>query len=235
MLIDHIGHVFPTQTPIAFRLVGRVAFPIYAFMIAQGCVRTRDINKYLMRLVGFALISEVPFDMVFHNGYSTPFIRLFVDFLNDTNVYYTLSLSVLSIAFYKKLEVRFEQSGLIIRAGVAALAVLPSMYLAGPIFGSDYGTYGVALIFLLYVFDPENKTARALIMAGWLGFFYGHYTWQWIRVLGYAPLLFSLTAVLLVSLYNGEQGVKVKWAFYAFYPVHIALLGSLRLLMLKVH
>lgn len=92
MIIDHVGAVFFPWTD-DFRIIGRIAFPIYAFLIAEGCRHTRDRRRYLTGLGLFALVSEIPFDMAFGDilvGEAFPH----VDFLRHTNIFFTLFFAV---------------------------------------------------------------------------------------------------------------------------------------------
>ena len=144
MLLDHTGAVFIASTPYFFRLIGRVAFPVYAFMIAQGCKYTKNIKKYLFRLGVFALISEIPFDIAFNN-FNGENIFLSINFLRHTNVFYTLFLGVACIAVYEGLKTKRRQW----------LAFLPFPFLPA---------------ILLVNFLPENfpigpNTIAAVVMA----------------------------------------------------------------------
>lgn len=101
MIVDHVGAVFPT--PDALRVIGRLAFPIYAFLIAEGCRHTRNRQHYLMRLGLFAMISEVLFDWAF--GAILGDERLpKMDFLRHTNIFYTLFFAVAAIHIYETLR-----------------------------------------------------------------------------------------------------------------------------------
>ena len=207
MLIDHIGHVYWPLTPFYFRLIGRVAFPIFAYLVAEGCRHTTNLNRYLLRLGLFALISHIPFYMVFGPQH--------------INVFYTLFLGVACVSLYEKLK---------LWPFVAALAPLP-IVLAGSLLGdwlnSDFGSIGVPLIFILYL--AETKRGRLFVLAGGMALQYG------LRLLdpfvpniqGMQVLIFSLFAVVLLCFYNGRLGRKVKWGFYLFYPLHLAILGLL--------
>jgi len=198
MLADHAAYVFPDTFPPWFRWIGRIAFPIFAYMIAQGCVHTRDIRKYLLRLGALAVISEFPFRWAF----GIPW-----------NVFFTLFLGAAAVALYRRSKANVP--------GMAAIAVLPAMILA-EWFQTDYGGFGVLLIFLLYLANPDRKVARGLILTAGMAYLYGFKIGNW------PMLLCSLIAVLLVTLYTGRQGPKVKWAFYVFYPAHILLLAVIR-------
>ncbi|GHV38454.1 hypothetical protein FACS189490_00420 [Clostridia bacterium] len=99
MLLDHIGAEFPSAGMPWLRWVGRIAFPIYAYMIAQGCKHTKNINKYLLRLGVFALISEIPFDIAFQSPKILDgALSLNINFFNDTNVFYSLFFGAATIA-----------------------------------------------------------------------------------------------------------------------------------------
>jgi len=295
MLADHTGHVFPGLTPDFFRWAGRIAFPVYAYLIALGCRRTKNISKYLFRLGIFALISEIPFDMAFMRYYdASNGFNWNINFLRYTNVFYTLFLGVACVVVYERLKQKERarlallpviflpaallgnflpesfpvsaltvattvllfytagalcfafflpdaETGAVIRFKekiIALLAVVPIIITAGAL-KSDYDMFGVGLIFLLYLANPENKIKRAVVMAA--GIIY-HYApgvisaharyfddgtfeiWRELNPAGLLYLLFALISVILVLFYNGERGSKVKWAFYAFYPAHIAVL-----------
>ena len=297
MLIDHIGAVFPTASPTAFRFIGRIAFPVYAYLVAQGCKHTKNINKYLLRLGIFALISEIPFDLAFYGRFSWA-----TGFLRDTNVFYTLFLGVGCIAVYEKLkqkahpwlalsllpvlaseavprllpeavQYRLPLVGFAVFAAlcaaavfvtaqllpdakaqttpslgkkaIAAVAALPLVTTAGA-FYTDYASIGVVLIFALYLAKPENRVTRTLALTAGIVWIYGQNLFSaygnfvdgrfvaaghTLNTVNLTYLLCALVAVVLVWFYNGKPGRKVKWAFYAFYPAHIAVLAAFSLLL----
>ena len=214
MLIDHTGAVFPESTPEYFRWIGRIAFPIFAYMVAQGCKHTRNINKYLLRLGIFAIVSEIPFDIALMHYYGVDgALNLNINFLSHTNVFYTLFLGVACIAAYEKFKQKMP-------AWLAISAALPFI-LAAFVLQSDYSVFGVGLILLLYIANPESKVARTVILA--VGVIY-------LYRFNLMLMLFALVSAALVFLYNGRQGPKVKWAFYVFYPAHISVLAVIWLL-----
>ena len=303
MLIDHIGAVFPEYTPAFFRWIGRIAFPIYAYMIAQGCRRTKNINKYLLRLGVFALVSEIPFDMAFMHY--TDVERGFtwnINFLRNTNVFYTLFLGAACIAIYEKMKTKKHQWPALLpipiipaillvnfipaisNYGLTIATIVMGMYTAGALcfanflhdvetfeeipfkrkiipylvalpllitagaFHSDYGMFGVGLIFILYA-KPENKIVRTIVLTAGIIYHYGHYIFSGQAALidgifvntgyilnmdGLYSFLFALISVILVFIYNGKQGPKVKWSFYGFYPVHIAILAVIWFISVRV-
>jgi hypothetical protein len=240
MLIDHIGAVFDADTPEVFRYIGRIAFPVYAFMIAYGCKKTRDIKKYLMRLGLFALISEIPFDLAFEYARQINFFRF-------TNVFYTLFLGAACVAVYQLICENRPGTESIMRSLLfkllAVVAVIPIMILAN-LLDTDYGVLGVIYIFIFYLVNTESRLVRTLIMAAIVFVMYGYpflYSVAYPVFGAWLPILpggifftyeltkfwFALTAAVLVYFYNGKQGLKgkwVKWGFYAFYPAHLGVL-----------
>jgi len=195
------------------RNIGRMAFPIFAYLIAQGCLHTKNIGRYLLRLGALAIISEPFFDMAFWGGN--------IDFLRNTNIFYTLFLGVAAIAVYEKLRNDFPNIG-----HFAALAVLPMMAAAW-LLSTDYSFIGVGLIFFIYIIRPENLMGRSITLA--IGMFALYFD-------DTIHLIFALIAVGLIALYNGKLGLNnaaIKWGFYFFYPVHIAVLIIIRVAIIS--
>ena len=290
MVIDHVGAVFPFPALVdsLMRGIGRMAFPIYAFLVAEGCRYTRSREKYLLRLGVFALISELPFDRVFYPRLLQIF-GLGKNFLNATNVFYTMFLAVACIHIWETLRRQERRTQLLVlgvfSAGIAALLVfvrrpwtrtvlalvclacallvcrllakhtgkcaapdglshilavlplLPVLLLAEEL-QCDYSGFGVLLIFLLYL--AENRKTQITVLAAGMMTLYGLgsglnlINWMFSgfseppTLHGVLLLCFSMLAVALVYFYNGQRGRKIKWAFYAAYPVHLAVLAALR-------
>ncbi len=89
MLVDHTGAILFPQFPV-LRIIGRISFPIFAFLISEGLLHTSNVKKYLWRLFLFALISEVPFDLAFYGQLFHP---------QRQNIFFTLVLGLAAIAF----------------------------------------------------------------------------------------------------------------------------------------
>ncbi len=135
MAIDHIGYVlFPQQ--IAFRVVGRIAFPIFCFLLVEGFSKTRDVKKYMIRLLVFAFISEIPFDLAFSGEWF---------YFGYQNVFWTLFLGMLLLFLISKTGNR--KIWIFVLAAVICAAAF--------LINCDYGAGGIAIIFILYYLKDQ--------------------------------------------------------------------------------
>ncbi|WP_343208987.1 TraX family protein [Anaerolentibacter hominis] len=205
MLLDHIGAIlFPDV--IALRYIGRLAFPIFCFLLVEGYYHTSNVKKYLLRLGIFAAISEVPFDLAFRG-------RLFD--LGYQNVFFTLFLGLTVIWLMdeavKKLGADSLKSKLF-RVGFILVGCLLAELLH-----TDYSATGVLVIVFFYMLR-DNKTLLTILIALFLGsdVFYGGI--EYVAVLSMIPIL----------KYNGKKGPGMKYFFYVFYPAHLLILVAIR-------
>jgi len=131
MLVDHVGACLLVSN-FTLRQIGRIAFPLFCFLIAEGAVHTRDMKKYLLRLGVFAVFSELPFDLAFYHQ---------AFYCEKQNVYWTLFLGLAVIWLFKQYPIESWKGylGLLFAAGFAE------------IFCTDYGAAGVLVIVLMYV------------------------------------------------------------------------------------
>lgn len=248
MVIDHTGAVF--DTPDWFRWIGRIAFPIYVYLIAEGARKTQNMPKYLFRLGLFAVLSEIPFDLAFHAGkaqIASSGIWSLFDFMSGTNVFYTLFLG----AFVIYIIQLTRESGKLTRISVGVVAAVLAAFMAETIV-TDYAGFGVIWIVVCYI--PKSKWVRLGLVFGGITYFYlqlqtlfsallsfaggktAQFEWEIDRYIRYLDFwlpmfLFALLALIPLALYNGKRGPRMKWAFYAAYPVHIAILVIIRQLI----
>mgnify|MGYP005905037403 CR=1 FL=1 len=168
MLIDHTAEVLINhnaaltdpiwaQIYVLMRGIGRIAFPIYAFLLVEGFLYTRDVKKYLARMLTFAVVSEIPFDLaVFH----TPF------YWGYQNVFFTLFLGLLALAGENVLH---QSSGMFAGAGLWKQAfVLILCVGTAQLINCDYGAFGVFFIILLYMTRYDKKTQTILAVGAYL-------------------------------------------------------------------
>jgi len=223
MLIDHAGAVF--DLPIETRIIGRIAFPLFVYLIAEGCKHTKSMEKYMLRLGIFALISEVPFDLAFNQIPNQP---LRVDFLNNTNIFYTLFLGVACVYVFRKLSGKIILSP---RWILSLFSVIP-FTLAADWLSTDYGFIGVLFIFCMALFDEHKpmQLAAMTMFIFWL-YFPGVITVDFsASLIPFYMLMSCLLAVPIMAFANGKHGRSAKWGFYLVYPAHLLLFWALALL-----
>ena len=231
MLLDHIGAVFlPSGSALylALRLAGRLAFPVFAWFLAEGCRKSGNRKNYLLRLGLFALVSEGPYLLVFHAGGGR------------ASVLVTFFLAAGAMLLFERLRPSLPLP-------TALLPLLGALVLAG-LLGTDYGFPGVLLVAGLYLLGEERQK-KLLFLGLWCGGFY--LLWQpaagllaWLPaglwtprfrelVTGYLlrnllpQLGYALAAGLslpLLARYSGARGADHRWFFYWFYPLHLLIL-----------
>lgn len=221
MLIDHIGasvvfHIIRINNEesgglIAFyyllRFIGRLAFPIFAFFIVEGFLHTRNKWKYLMRMVLFAFISEIPFDMALVLGKDKILNGTLIEFTMQ-NVYFTLAIGLLVIIFLDMIEKKIAE--LPYRYILYGIVILAGMLFAW-ILHTDYEYCGVLAIVLMYMLRRNREVA---------------FVTSWIALMiSSSAEITAIFAGPLIKRYNGKRGWAVKWLFYMFYPVHLLVLA----------
>ena len=203
MIIDHYGAVFQPGE-IIFRLIGRLAFPIYCFLLVEGFIHTRDVKKYALRLLAFALISELPFDYAFFNGI----------YWGHQNIFFTLLIGLLAMYFLEKFKDDRYAIKLAIGLGTAFAATALS---------TDYGYIGIVYILAFYYTSQLPIFKRLLLVAAAMFL---------TNLIGSSGLQqYSLLGLIPIMLYNGKPGIKnkaVQIFFYAAYPLHLLLFAIIK-------
>lgn len=221
MLCDHAGKMLFPQYPI-MRIIGRLAFPIYAYCIAVGCVYTKNMLKYLTRIILLALISQpiyaVSMGHVSQSMYAVSFaeepLHAAVNFYIESwtrkpNILFALAIGVLLIWTLRE------------RKLVLTLALcLFVWHFQGKL---DYGWKGVALMLLFYVFCRHWWLSLPCVLAFmlWWGMSSGGYSAFGVD---FGMQTFAILCLPLIYI-RTNSGVRLpKWLFYAFYPAHLALI-----------
>lgn len=218
MLCDHLWASFVPIDLLTW--LGRIAFPLFAFMIAEGYAHTKNLKKYLLRLLFCALLSEIPFDLFCSGSWFYPFHQ---------NVLWTFLLALLGIHVIELIRKRKKWWLTILVAGGVILAA----YLLGFIAMTDYYGYGVLTVIGFY-FLRGRKWYCLLGQAALLWWI----NWEMMGGLTVPIVLadhtfeipqqgMALLAMIPILLYNGKQGPHnrvIKYIFYLFYPVHLLVL-----------
>lgn len=210
MLLDHVNNSMITpyldgkglllHVSNLLSILGRVAFPLFMFFLVEGFFKTRSRKKYLINLLIFAILSEVPFDLFTSR-------ELFNK--NWNNMMFTLALSLITIWIVDEMKGRLAKKSKALWYGASVL-VVAVMCAVAMFFSLDYDYHAIIVAYLFYLFYEKPLYGAAL---GYLSIIKELYS-----VLGFAATL----------TYNGERGKQYKWLNYAFYPVHLLILGLLR-------
>ncbi len=209
MLCDHLQLTLLPELPI-LRCVGRLAFPLFAFMAVEGYLRTRSLKNYLLRLLMLAVISEIPFDLLVSGSVFYPVHQ---------NVIWTIVLGLCCIWAFENIAAgrKMMPSAVVIIASLGA-AIIADV---------DYSSAGVLTLLAFYAFRGTTVRCRLLQLLS-LGFIN-------LVLLGGVELTFPYQALAVLSLpiiwlYDGSQGPHngfIKAANYLFYPAHMLMLALL--------
>ncbi len=202
MLLDHMWvTVFPGNAWMNY--MGRLAFPIFAFQAAEGYHHTHDFKGYCKRLGIFALVSEIPFNLMISGS---PI------FLPHQNVMLTLLLGLLVCRALD--QQKWWEFAL--------------LWLAGVVTFPDYGAMGLATVLMFHVFREQKPLQLLmLVVINWFGF---EGKPLLIGAFAVPVQAFAILAIIPIWLYNGEKGRGGKWlqyGSYLFYPLHMLILGLL--------
>lgn len=193
-------------TDITMRMIGRIAFPIFAFLLIEGFSHTHNIKKYARNLGIFALISEIPFNLAFANN---PWD------ITYQNIFFTLFLALLVMIGFQAVEARFSDKK--IGNIVLHMVILAAGAVAASLLKTDYGGFGVIVIAVMYLLRKNSLLSVAAGCVGLVAMTLNEFT--------------SFLAMIPIKLYNGKRGLNLKYAFYLFYPVHILLLYGISTIM----
>lgn len=194
---QHLALLWQVQTLL--RLIGRLAFPLFCFLLVEGFCHTRNVKRYALRLGIFALLSEIPFDLAFSHGMLA---------VEKSNVFFTLLIGLGALCLLYAMQERGNSLAGLLTVCVAALAA--------ELLHTDYGAAGVMCIVLLYFLREQPLTAYTLAV---VVLTMGTGVWMELAALVMLPVLAN---------YHGVRGRQKKYFFYAFYPLHLLGLVMLR-------
>lgn len=208
MLIDHTAAVLVSPYDFSMlytvmRLIGRLAFPIFCFLLVEGIYHTSNRKKYLLRLGIFAIISEIPFDLAFHHRICD---------IRYQNVFFTLFLGALLIYMMEQFK---DKTSFIItpKKGMCIFVICCVAFFLK----TDYSYKGIILI-LCYYFLYQTSYIK-LIAADIVIFLLYGFNMEIAAVFSGIPIAF----------YNEKRGLKFKYLFYIFYPIHLLVLFFIKI------
>lgn len=199
MFIDHVGILF-FPGDLLWRIVGRISFPIFALLVAEGFEKTSNVRNYLFRLLAFAAVSQIPYSLFLQTADVTS---------DKLNIFFTLSAGLLALLLLKKLP------SLYAFLGIGFIAILAEY------FSFSYGMYGVFTVLASSVLLRLRETGSLLLIVlhvlnTTVTFISGKLSLQ----------IFATLSVPILMLYNKERGGEFnRLFFYGFYPVHLLILS----------
>ena len=209
MTCDHIGlQLFPQYDIL--RIIGRLALPMFAYMIAEGCRYTKNRKKYLCNILGLGILCQAVYFVAEQSLYQCILIT------------FSLSIVLIYVIEYAKEKRTIGSWSIVLVIGLAMwfiTAPLPAMLEATTDFAIDYGFWGVVLPVIIYFAPSTYKVLATAIALIPLCLELGNFQW------------YCLIAVVLLALYNGKRGkANIKTIFYIYYPAHLVciyLIGML--------
>jgi len=194
MLIDHIGVVWFSGVD-TFRMIGRLSFPIYTYLIVVGYHRTRSINRYIIRLAVLAIIAQIPFQLALDTTHINVIATLFI------------CLMTLTLLDFKPLHIIFK---IIFLIGIlTVLEVIPF----------DYGAYAL-LLMLIYRYTPPHKMILAHIMLECIFIVYKGWAYQYLSVTITVIICYFRSFMNTLDRYSVPP-----WLWRSFYPLHLLLIA----------
>jgi hypothetical protein len=209
MLLDHIAFIFLDSSTLihdVFRFVGRISFVLFAYLIAEGFHKTKDIKKYLLRIGIFAGGIELALLGYYLIGGDNMLITF--------NIFWTLLFGLMSLYLFFDKNPYFK------------ILVIPLVVFA-ELLDLSYGGYGVLMILFFGVY--QNKVTNFLHLLFLNFIFINSPALEFIGLTEFAKFPFiqwaSILAIIFIFLYNGQMGkYRLKWFFYLFYPGHLLFL-----------
>lgn len=228
MIVDHVGYLgsFSETITVILRSIGRISFPLFAFMIGEGYGHTRNQGLYLLRILIGGVVSVIPYSLCF---YSTPI------YWEKFNVMFTLAAGLICVYITDNVQKLFGSYTRLIYVLASLLAFTLSLAIAylSEVLNFEYGAWGILFIYTLYL-CRSNRWVQVLLVIlfacqGLLE------TLLFGGEIGRSTLIMTAAsfAVIPILLYNGGRGYNsrstvvsstIKYSFYAIYPLHLLVL-----------
>ncbi|MBR2402571.1 MAG: conjugal transfer protein TraX [Lachnospiraceae bacterium] len=223
MLCDHLwGTIVPGNDWLT--CIGRLAFPIFAFMIVEGYFHTRNLKKYVCRLLLFAVLSEIPFNLAMGSRIFYPIHQ---------NVLWSFLIAIGLIHWNEK--AKEKQIWKRILVGIASVCI---GYVVGLITFVDFYHAGILMVLVFYFFKDKKWWCYLgqLVCLWYINFeMLGGLSYE-VNIFGQTHFIarqgIALLALIPIWLYKGKQGYHSKmlqYIFYTFYPLHLLILGIIKL------
>ncbi len=220
MLIDHIGYIFFPEIDL-LRIIGRISFPIFAFMIAEGCEYTKNKLRYFLTIFLLGAFCQLVYFIVDRSMY--------------LGILITFSLSIVAIYALQNLKRSIVAKKNIVISSLLFITVIGAIYVLNVFAHVDYHFFGcMAPLFASIFRKPKSSTSKIwqkldnnLIHVSMLAICL---VFVWLS--SGQKQIYALLAIPFLLLYSGKKGkLNLKYFFYIFYPVHLAVLQGIAVLM----
>lgn len=222
MTADHLTSVifpnYPTDIGILFlHTAGRLAAPIFWFFIAEGYYYTRNIKKYIGRMLLFAAVSHFAYNFAF----GIPFIPFQTSVFNQTSIFWGFALALIALAV-------LDLNNIALKPWIKTMVICVCCILAFP---ADWSSPGVLVI----ISNSENRGNLKKQMTNMMLYIsiYALVYFLFVnKIYGAMQIMISL-AIPIIKMYNGERGKMngMKWFFYLYYPLHLIICGVIRIML----
>lgn len=208
MAVDHVSKIFlPGNMVLA--IIGRIAFPLFAYCLVVGCLYTSNVKKYILRLSIFAVVSQPFYIMAFHSTWEG-----FIENILVANIFFTLVAGVLAVSALMDIKKRWW---------MLLITIAMELFI-----GLDYGFYGIGLMVIFYLCRNKSWLSALLAVAWmcWCGMLGNFIT---VFGVGLDLQFFAILALPLIYMHTDIRPKINKYFFYAFYPAHLLIIFLVRL------
>jgi len=224
MLCDHLwGTIVAGNDWLT--CIGRLTFPIYAFLIVEGYFHTKSLKRYVGRLLLFAIISEIPFNLAMGSSVFYPIHQ---------NVLWSFLIAIGLIHWNEKVKEKKTLKRILVGITTVCIANI-----GGIITFVDYYNAGILMVLIFYVFRGKKWWCYLgqLLGLGYINFeILGGFSYM-VNIFGQTYFVarqgFALLALILIWLYKGKQGYysrALQYGYYVFYPLHLMVLGLMKIM-----
>lgn len=224
MIIDHTGDTLAPvlgRYTLLFNGIGRISFPLFAFLIVEGYRHTHSLKKYILRLFILGVISEIPYYFLFCRELGFDEVKL--------DVMFTLVFALMSLYIwdYKPQSKKLPNALM----WTIKMLIISLLVFIATILKFDFGKIGIVLTLMIYLFLPNKKiiffsSYLLLMLIQYLNVFEVSVTYGLIfTICSIIPTIFMLK-------YNGLKGKDTKYFLYIVYPLHILILGLIKYFLL---
>lgn len=239
MILDHIGFTFnesiSDENYIYLRILGRIAFPLFAYAISIGFLKTRSVKKYAIRLFLWGMISQIPYYLFLNNNLPKKgeqsiliYIQTLITeiFSEKLNILFTFFFSILMLFFFREILKKNKEN---LNLSVIYTFAFLGVFVLVNFLNVDFGIYGLITVLIFYI-ARDNKlkmiTLFTLLNLISLAFFFIYE----IKIIATSTQIFSLISIMFIKGHYPQNDKPLPWkhALYALYPLHLLFLILLK-------